>query len=179
MNTLESYKIDLRTLKNEDYAFEFAINDSFFQALQTDLLEKGALIAKVHLRKSDLMLHLTFDIEGMLELACDRSLELFDYPIALHEQLILQFGDTEESLDDDLEIIPHGTQIISLVQYLYEYLVMAVPMKKLHPKFQEEIDEDDCDVKLIYSSSTDQQDAANEEDTYIDPRWAILKNLKN
>lgn len=176
MNALEYYKIELVSLKNQDYTFTFTINDAFFQAMQTDLVEKGALIAKVSLRKSDLMIALDFQIEGSLELVCDRSLEPFDYPVSLQERLILQFGDREETLDDELEIIPYQAQSISLAQYLYEYIVMAVPMKKLHPKFADEEDDDDAEVKLIYSSSTDQSDS-QQENTHTDPRWEALKNL--
>lgn len=175
MNALEQYKIDLVSLKNQDYTFTFTVNHHFFQTMQTDLVEKGALTAKVSLRKSDLMIALEFQIDGSLELICDRSLEPFEYPVSLQERLILQFGDREETLDDELEIIPYQAQSISLAQYLYEYIAMAVPMKKLHPKFADEED-DDAEVKLIYSSSTDQSDS-QQENTQADPRWEALKKL--
>jgi uncharacterized metal-binding protein YceD (DUF177 family) len=52
-------------------------------------------------------------------------------------------------------------------------------MKKIHPRFQEEEeDEDDeTEVKLIYTSGTEEE--INEEEEDVDPRWKILKNLKN
>ena len=174
MNTLDQYKIDLVTLRNEEYSYQFTIHDDFFQAMETDMLEKASLTAQVTLRKSELMLLLDFHIEGILGLLCDRSLEPFDYPIAIDERLILQFGDKDEVIDDEMEIISRNAQSVSLAQYLYEYVAMAIPFKKLHPKFADEM-EDDEEIKLIYSSSTSQDGDTTEE--YIDPRWENLKKL--
>jgi uncharacterized metal-binding protein YceD (DUF177 family) len=121
------------------------------------------------------MLQLDFKINGTIELVCDRSLEPYNHPVDLKERLIIQFGDKEETLDNELEVILRGTQSLHLEQYLYEYIAMAIPFKKLHPKFADEIDEDeDADVKLIYSSSTDE---ASEDEPPIDDRWEALKKL--
>jgi uncharacterized metal-binding protein YceD (DUF177 family) len=170
MNVLERYKIDLLGLKNEAYTFDFILEEAFFQALQTDLLEKGTLHAEVQLRKSELMLQLEIHIKGFIELICDRSLEPFDYPIDLTERLILQFGDKEESLDDGLDIIPRNANTVPLAQYFYEYIAMEIPFKKLHPQFADEVDEDEeADVKLVYSSSTDP----------TDERWEALKKISD
>ena len=175
MSVLDQYKIDLIGLKNQEQDFEFVIQDAFFQAMQTDLLQKANVSAKVRIRKSELMIHLEVQLKGVIELICDRSLEPFEYPIDVQERLILQFGDKQESLDDDLEIIARNANYIALAQHFYEYIAMEIPFKKLHPKFADEIDEDeDADVKLIYSSSTDD---ATEDDKPVDDRWEALKKL--
>lgn len=175
MSVLDQYKIDLIGLKNQEYDFEFVIQDAFFQAMETDLLEKAHVHTNLHIRKSELMVQMDIQMKGTIELICDRSLEPFDYPIDITERLILQFGDKDETLDDDLEIISRNANYISLAQYFYEYIAMEIPFKKLHPKFADEIDEDeDADVKLIYTSSTDE---AEEDEKPIDDRWEALKKL--
>jgi uncharacterized metal-binding protein YceD (DUF177 family) len=69
---------------------------------------------------------------------------------------------------------------LNVAQHVYDFINLAIPMKKIHPRFQEEEeDEDDeIEVKLIYSS-TPEEDELKEEDEQVDPRWNILKNLKN
>jgi hypothetical protein len=52
---------------------------------------------------------------------------------------------------------------------------MAIPFKRLHPKFADEADDDDeSEVKLIYSSSSE---AETEDDQPVDDRWEALKKL--
>jgi len=60
---------------------------------------------------------------------------------------------------------------------MYEFIGVEIPIKKLHPRFQEEENEDDeTNGKLIYTSSTDT--TSGEDDDQIDPRWEQLKKLK-
>jgi uncharacterized metal-binding protein YceD (DUF177 family) len=55
---------------------------------------------------------------------------------------------------------------------MYEFIALEIPMKKLHPRFQNETD-DEAEGKVIYSSGTEAS-----EDEPIDPRWEVLKKLK-
>jgi uncharacterized metal-binding protein YceD (DUF177 family) len=169
---LKTYSIDLRNLSNQSYDYQFAINDAFFEAMDTELLDKGNLLANVSLKKSDTMLILDFEIKGTLGLICDRSLDPFDYWTDVKERLILQYAETAEVLGDDMETIPYHTLEIQLAQYLYEFLAVAVPMKKLHPRFANEAEADNGEELILVYSSTDT------EEQPIDPRWEALKNLK-
>jgi uncharacterized protein len=78
-------------------------------------------------------------------------------------------------------IIPRDIQKLNLAQYIYEFIGLSIPMKKLHPKFQDEEDEDDeNETKLVYRSEDGKKDnKENEEGDGIDPRWNALKDLKN
>ena len=121
---------------------------------------------------------MSFKIEGFVELICDRSLDAFDYQVRLEDNLILKFGEESEATkEDEIAFIPWNTQTIYLGQYIYEFLSLAVPMKKLHPRYMDEDDDDDDgqeDMKLIYSSK--EASGNNRED--IDPRWQKLKEIK-
>jgi uncharacterized metal-binding protein YceD (DUF177 family) len=66
-----------------------------------------------------------------------------------------------------------------VAQYIYEFIGLAIPMKRLHPRFEEEEQEDeDIEGILIYSTKKEGDDPEDEEDEKIDPRWDILNNLK-
>jgi uncharacterized metal-binding protein YceD (DUF177 family) len=47
---------------------------------------------------------------------------------------------------------------------------VAMPMKKLHPRYKNESSED----QIIFSSTEDQEEMLD-----VDPRWNELKKLKN
>ncbi len=180
MKELKNFYIDIFKLSNSKHEYEFEVDNSFFESFDYSTVEKGNAKVKVLMNKSETMINMNFQIEGSVELICDRSLEEFDYPISVNENIIFKFGEVEVALDDDIVIITKNTQRINVAQYIYEFIVVAVPMKKLHPRFEEEDASDDTNLKLVYSS--DQGDEADEDekpDEDIDPIWSKLKNLNN
>jgi uncharacterized metal-binding protein YceD (DUF177 family) len=59
---------------------------------------------------------------------------------------------------------------------MYEFIVLAIPIKKIHPDLKDEEENDDgSNVKIVYSTSTEKEEKKEEE---IDPRWEKLKKLK-
>lgn len=171
---LREFQIDLFRLGNKEHEFLFEISDSLFTTKSYSLIEKGSGSCKLILRKSETMLTLDFQIEVEVELVCDRSLELFMHPISLEEQLIIKFGEDDYALSEDVMVIRKDSPSINVGDFIYEFIAVAIPMKKLHPKFQDE-DTEEEEATLIYSSS----DEVEETNDVLDPRWEILKKLKD
>lgn len=182
------YDIDIFRLDNGEHQFEMEVNDEFFALFDYGLVEKGKAKVDILLQKSDTMISLNMTIRGAAELICDRSLEPFMYPVELEERLLVKYGEEEEELDDDLLIITKNTQKINLAQFIYEIIGISLPMKKIHPDYLDEEDEEDFDEehpvagRIVYSSiaeEAEEEEKPESEDEEIDPRWAILKNLRN
>jgi len=170
MRDLRQYKIDIFGLSNSTHRFEFSFDENLFAAFESSLISKGKGTCLVDLVKTDSMITVDFSITGTIELECDRSLELFDYSISAKKELIFKYGDEEKELSEDVFVIPKGTQDINVTSFLYESICLEIPMKKLHPKFQN----DDESDELIYTSQKD----SNEKEEIVDPRWEALKKLK-
>jgi uncharacterized metal-binding protein YceD (DUF177 family) len=86
-----------------------------------------------------------------------------------------------EEMSDEIIMIHRDTATLELGQYMYEFIALAVPMKKLHPKFQEteeDEDEENPEGKIVYTSSDSSGDDKDDDNNGIDPRWDILKKLK-
>ena len=68
-----------------------------------------------------------------------------------------------------------------MAQFIYEFINLEVPIKKLHPRFQEEeTQDDDSDSLLIYSTEAENEaDSDSPSEDLIDPRWLALKSLKD
>ena len=146
------------------------------------MFSTGKLTADVSLQKSESMIQMTFNVEGTIELTCDRSLDLFDQPISFENTMIYKFGEEEKELSEDVMIILNNTQTINIADLLFEFIGLQVPMKKLHPRFQEEEEEDDDDQEegvMVYSSTVDDSKTEEQQEEDVDPRWAALKKLKN
>ncbi len=169
MRVLRHFKIEIFGLKNGDHQFEFSFDESFFAEFENSLVSKGKGSCNVSLTKTDSMITLHFIVKASIELECDRSLELFDHPIQVEKDLIYKYGDEDKELSEDVYVMTKGTQEINIATYLYELINLEVPMKKLHPKFQDNNEDDE----LIFTSETEEV-----EEKSVDPRWEALRKLK-
>lgn len=167
---MDAFKVNIVGLSFNVHQFHFEFGDEFFQRFDAGLVDHGQFTADVSLDKRETFIGAHFAIKGSAQLICDRSLEGFDYPIELNERIIFKFGDEDREVSEELIIIPRGTDSLELGQYIYEFIGLSIPMKKLHPKFRDESDED----AIIYTSSTE---AEKNDEPEVDPRWEILKKL--
>ena len=143
------------------------------------MFSTGKLKADVSLKKSESMIQMIFKVEGTIELTCDRSLDLFDQPISFENTMIYKFGEEEKELSEDVMIILNDTQTINIADLLFEFIGLQVPMKKLHPRFQEDDDDDQEEGIMVYSSTVEDSKTEEQQEEDVDPRWAALKKLKN
>lgn len=165
------FDIDLFKLTDGKHSFEFDINSSFFSLFEDSVVKNGNGSVKVDLDSNPSLITLNFHLMGEIELVCDRSLDAFMYPIDETYTLRVRYGDHWEELSEELLLIPANTQKIDVGQFVYEFVSLAIPMKKLHPRF-----EDDADEDFIFTSSENEPETSNES---IDPRWNELKKIKN
>jgi uncharacterized protein len=178
---ITEYNINLVGLADKRHEYDFVLDNSFFELFDQTLVNGGQLRAQVVLDKSPLLLTFQIHIQGEVNLTCDRSLEEFDYPLDITETLLVKYGAQEMELDENVLQIPHDTQALNLAQHLFDYIGLAIPMKKLHPRF--EVDDTSEDDILIYSTAQEDpvgaEPDAPEDEGPVDPRWDILKKLNN
>ena len=171
---LKAISVNIVSLSIHVHHFDYEIGNEFFRHYGTDLISEGSFTVNVTLNKHETFIEAGFHINGTAKLVCDRSLEPFDYPLKSNHKVVFKYGNENQEISDEIVMIHRDTTSLELGQYIYEFIGLAIPIKKLHPKFQEEEEEeDDKEGKIIYSSSDN-----NNEDDAIDPRWEMLKKLK-
>jgi uncharacterized metal-binding protein YceD (DUF177 family) len=176
---LGAYRINIIGLSNRIHHFQYEFGDEFFEQFDSKLVSEGNFHVNVALDKRETFLDADFEIRGVAKLACDRTLEPFDYPIDLKRKMVFKYGDRDEEITDEITIIQRDTAWLELGQYIYEFIALAIPIKKLHPRFQEEAEDDGLPGKIVYSSSgKDGEDDDDNDSDDTDPRWNILKKLK-
>ncbi len=172
MKTLEKYRIDIYKLANKAHEYDFEINDEFFECFEFSEINEGSGKSHVILNKSDSLITLEFDIDVTVKLICDRSLDEFNFQVNLTDQMMYKYGEEEAELSDEVKVITQNTQSINLAQPLFELISVSVPVKKLHPRYKDDENEQDA---LFYQSD----DGEKVDEEVVDPRWNALKNLKN
>ncbi len=155
LKDLRAFEIDIVSLKNgKDYPFELNVGNDFFAYFATDLVQKGACVAKVTINRGTSMLTATFHLSGTVELVCDRSLEPFDHPIEHEHVMYFKLGDQDGDDSDDVVVISRATQAINVGKYIFEFIGLEIPFRKIHPRFvqADEAQADDAEGELVYSS---------------------------
>jgi uncharacterized protein len=182
---LGGYRVNIVGLSDKVHHFQYEIGTDFFREYGTDLVSDGSFMANVSLDKRETFLEADFSITGSARVVCDRSLEPFDFPVKIRRKVVFKYGDQDEEITDEIMIIQRDTAWIELGQYLYEFIALAIPLKKLHPRFQELAEEDDdSEGRIVYTSAGSEDADGNDgkpgpdDDDDIDPRWSALKKLK-
>ncbi len=165
------FSVNILGLGKGVHQFEFRLEDDFFKKYGQEVVTKGKFTARVALDKEETFIEADFKIEGNALLICDRSLDEFEFPVSLSRKIVFKYGEEPKEVSDEIIVITHDQQKLDVGQLMYEFIALDIPIKKLHPRFQNET-EDEAEGKIIYSSSTQ----SGEE--LIDPRWEKLKKLK-
>ena len=172
-SVLKSFEINLARLENDTHHFQFELVPDFFETFENNLVEEGYGKAFLVMDKSESMMALNFTIEADILLICDVSLESYRETLTCQKKHIVKFGLTSEELSDEISTIDMGMQILNVSGYIYEFVSLEIPMKKVHPTLR-----DQERAELVYKDETPPSNDQERENT-IDPRWAVLKKIKS
>ena len=174
MEELKKYNIDIISLAEKQHEYHYASDSVFFRELEQDLIQNGRFEATLILEKSSTMLRLDFTIKGVAEQECDRTLERYEEPFETQNRLFLKFGDHDEELTDEIEMIHRNTARINVAKYMYDFIALALPVKRLHPSLRRD-ESDTEDEYLIYGTGSEADKPESEGE--VDPRWEALKKI--
>ena len=73
-------------------------------------------------------------------------------------------------------MLPHGAYEINIQQYIYELIVLSVPIKRIHPGVEDGTLSSDI-LEKLKELSPKLDDEQKEDNKEIDPRWNTLKKL--
>lgn len=177
MRNLAAYTIPFVGLKLGKHQFEYEINKEFFEHFEYDDLNTADVKIDLLFEKKTTMMELTFEASGSVNVNCDITNEPYNQPIEGSLFLVVKFGDEFNDENEDLLILPHGEFEINIQQYIYELIVLSIPLKRVHPGVEDGTLESEVLDKLEELSIDNNEHKTDEDE--IDPRWNKLKNLLN
>ncbi|SMG33426.1 YceD family protein [Arenibacter troitsensis] len=169
----KEFIIPFSGLKQGKHEFEYTIENKFFESFEYDEFNGANIKLDVTLNKMSTMMELEMKARGTVNVNCDLTSEPYDQKIKADLELVIKFGDEYNNDNDEILIIPHGEYQINIAQYVYEMLVLSVPLKKVHPGVLDGSLKSEVLDKLEELQPKDTKE--NKED--IDPRWDALKKL--
>ncbi|RUT78804.1 DUF177 domain-containing protein [Ancylomarina longa] len=168
---LAKYTIPFKGLKDGMHEFDFSIDEEFFKQFQTEEVYQGEAKIKVSFNKKSLVTTLSFELEGKLNVACDRCLDPMEINVKGENSLFVKFGEEHEELAEDVIVISDSENEIPISQYIYELFTLNLPLSFIHP--DDENGESTCNKEMIQKLN----DFSVNEDEKIDPRWNDLRKL--
>lgn len=156
------------------HEFEFNVTGKFFQTVENSEVQEADILVRAVLTKQNNLLQMEFDISGWIGMECDRCLKDFHYPIDASEKLVIKHGNPEES-NDEILVIREGDAEFDVAHYLYEYIVLAIPARKVPCEINEE--EFECDWDALEKLDKISSDGEPKGEP-INPMWEQLNKLK-
>ena len=176
MNKTKEYLIPFIGLKLGKHHFEYQISNKFFEIFDYHEFQNSDIKVNLVLEKKSTMLELSFKHKGTVNVPCDLTGEEFDLPIKGKMNLIVRFGETFNNDNEELLILPHGEFEIDVAQYIYEMIVLSVPLRRVHPGVKDGSLKTEALTKLNELTVKEQKEESKKEEN-IDPRWDKLKQL--
>jgi uncharacterized protein len=175
VDPLSKYIIPFSGLSEGIHEYQYHIDKDFFSEIEYSLIEDSSVDVAVSLNKTETMLLLDFEIEGTVNLQCDRCTDYFDLPVKGKNKLIVKFGETTVEENDVILILSDKEHEFNVSQYIYEYINLLVPMRHVHP--DDAGGKSTCNREMLDMIEKISHKETDPEE--IDPRWEALKNLKN
>ena len=177
MKDLKEFTIPFKGLKIGKHQFEFELNNKFFEHFEYDEFNKSLIKLNVQLEKMSTLMEFTLDFRGHVNVACDVTNEPYDQDVFGTYQFVVKFGEEENNENEDLLILPHGSYEVNIQQFIYESVVLSLPLRRVHPGVADGSLKSDILEKLEELSPETSKEQETEEDENTDPRWDSLKKL--
>jgi uncharacterized protein len=167
----KKYIIQFAGLSIGEHLYELDVDDTFFEETNFPDIKHGAIQVNINLLKRSNMMVLDFDIQGFVKTECDRCADEFDLPVIGNYRLIVKTGDGDiGEEDDDIVGIPATESKLDVSGYLYEYILLSLPIKRQHEN------PENCNQDVLKKLNNFLVEDEKDENT--DPRWNELKNIK-
>ncbi len=176
MLALKEFQIPYVGLTLGEHEYSFNIRKKFFSCFENSEIATGDMKCRLVLEKKSDMLVLNFFVSGYVDLQCDRCLGDYPQEVKLDNRLIIKFGGEYVEQTDEIIIIPDTQQEINVSQYVFEFIHLALPAKKIHPGGVG--DRMNCDEDMLRKLEDHSHGGNQDNNKGHDSRWDDLKNIK-
>jgi uncharacterized metal-binding protein YceD (DUF177 family) len=169
MDALQEYYIPFVGLKLGKHTFTYHIDNTFFEVYQYNDFQSIECQVDLLFEKKPSLFELQFNIKGVVVINCDITNEPFEEKIENTLDLIVKFGEEYNDDNEEVLILPHSDYQINIAQYIYEAIVLALPIKRIHPGIK------DGTLKSEVLDKLKELETNTTKKT--DPRWDKLNEL--
>ena len=169
LETSNHYKLAFKGLEDGNHTFKMSIGVEFIELFGIEHLQNILIGILIKMIKRGTILELHIEGRGSVVVACDRCLEPYEQHVSFDNDVIVKTNAAKsEVIDETLIHITPQTDALELGQYLYESLMVSLPIKMVHPLGK-------CNKEMVERLKPNK---IKQNNNTSDPRWDALKNIK-
>lgn len=178
MSNRRAFEIAFVGLKPGVHHFEYSINNKFFENYgEQDFTNCNATV-KLALEKNSGFMMLKFDVDGQVEVNCDRCgnplpLQLWDEFKLIVKMVEEPAVMNEQEEDPDVYYISRTESHLYVGDWIYEFINLSIPMQKMCS--EDEMGGPQCNVEVLEKLRKMEEDAGKDNN----PIWKGLEKFKN
>jgi len=191
LGKFDKYKIDLKGMQADTCKYEFLLDNLFFANIDGPEIQKGKINVVLTVKKVSHAFELSFQTEGTVKIPCDRCLDEMEQLVATSDKLMVKFGRDYAEEGTNLIVIPEEEGEINVAWFIYEFIVLAIPMKHVHApgkcnkamtsKLNKHLrissSDEEVDVNEETFEVSEEDNTIDDTDERMDPRWNDLKKI--
>lgn len=133
MGKFTDYNVRLKGLSNGTHEYDFHIGQQFFTNMENADVRDADIAVKLVVKVANGRYDMHFNIAGQVTTLCDRCLDDLVLPIEGQYHILVEYGDDYNQESDDLLVIPASDADLNVAYMIYDTVVLAIPMKHVHP----------------------------------------------
>ncbi len=177
MKNTRQFEIAWQGLKPGVHTYVYEIDNDFMCDREIDeVFSNWSAKIKLEFDKHESFFMLHFDVDGQVTVPCDRCGD--DFVLKLWDEFNLIIKLTGEETDeiqdeDDVIFIARSETVIDISNWLYEFLMLSIPLQRIHPDNADGSLGCNADALLLLSKLSEI------EEPKINPLWKDLENFKS
>lgn len=189
MGKFTQFNIPLKSLPKGVHDFDFHLDKQFFENMENADVRDADLAVHLVVKYDNDVYKLSFAIIGTVTVPCDRCLDDLVLDVDSAYEINVKYGDDYREDSDDMMEIPESDATLNVAYMIYDTVVLAIPMKHVHPLGKcnramssllkkHRVSSSDPDAELEDQLIEEMEDMPDsQEQAPSDPRWDKLKEL--
>ncbi len=167
--------------------FEYVLDNEFFKNIEGEDVQKGEVTVKLIVKRNVATFELNFELDGTIQIPCDRCLDDMEHEVKSRETLYVKFGEEYSEESDNVVVIPESEGELNIAWFLYEFVALTIPLKHVHPagkcnksmsaKLRKHVARIDDDTDEEGAPCDEEIDDVPDGEVETDPRWDELKKI--
>jgi uncharacterized metal-binding protein YceD (DUF177 family) len=155
MDVLAPFRIPSAALKADEASYKWELGPDFLRIFDEEHEGiHGHFKVFLELYREGGIINADFHITGIVETSCDRCSVAIKLPIDSEYQMIIKFGDPQDSSDDVIFILTDAHEL-NVGKHIYDFILLSVPISH-RIEDCETLPNPPCDMSILQYLSENQ-----------------------